>query len=115
MIIGLLALEQNAWMTERDRKQFFELLDVPKHQINDLIFQKQFIENGEGDITTIESFRPFVTLPRWVKNRIKFRLRHPAKFEAEAFRQSTGSSAIEKLNNRAATFNSFIERTLRNE
>ena len=95
MIIGLLALEQNAWMTERERRQFFELLDVPNHQIHDLMYQKQFVESRDGDITTVESFRPFITLPRWLKNRIKFRLRRPM----HEFPQ----------------FSNFIERTLRNE
>jgi hypothetical protein len=104
VIIGLLALEQNAWMTERERKQFFELLDVPRHQINSFVYQKQFVESRDGDITTVESFRPFITLPRWMKNRIKFRLRHPTKFEADA-----------NFYNRATTFNSFIERIIANE
>lgn len=81
----LKSIESNTW-AEHDskgkptgnRKILFQILGVPKILLDQFLFTQSFIE-VRGEIKTIESLRSFNSLPRWMKNRIKFRLRHPNK------------------------------------
>jgi hypothetical protein len=64
---------------EGTRVGLFELLDVPKNLIEQLIFSKSQ-EEVNGEMKTFESLRSFSSLPLWLKKRIKFRLKHRVKF-----------------------------------
>lgn len=61
------------------RVELFKLLDVPKNVIEQFLFTKQFEEVNE-QMRTFESLRSFNSLPKWVKNRMKYRLKHMSDF-----------------------------------
>ena len=73
-------IEDNTWADER--KELFQLLGATKYQIKTLIFRKAYVvDERKSTIKTVEVLRPFGSLPKWLKKRMKHRLRHLYSFE----------------------------------
>ena len=62
-------------MIEGNRQKLFQLLGVPKNVMEQFLFSKQIAE-VHGKYRTFESLRQFSSLPKWLKNRMKYRLQH---------------------------------------
>ena len=89
--VNLRYLEHETW-AERERSaidpievvngsrvDLFQMIGVPDNVIDQMLFSRHFIEVRD-EIKTIEGLRPFNSLPKWLKKRIKYRLNHITQF-----------------------------------
>jgi hypothetical protein len=70
---NLASLDRNLW--PENKRQLFIACGASKSQAKALAVQTTFFQDHKGKITTVEVSRPLSYLPKWLKSRIKFRLR----------------------------------------